>query len=163
MRLMYTIDGYDRCRQRKLKSMPRHKRKLYYLDDPDNDLRRDTSYGNAGGWSMGLAVEISRRDHFWMFSWFSVLFFSSWISARYKWRRHGFYHLRISINGRWSFPVHRIHRKVTLSGTDWLWDLWVRTIAYVERLFDCFLPFLYFYFCTRLCSPGGLDIKRRIM
>jgi hypothetical protein len=24
-------------------------------------------------------------------------------------------------------------------GTDRLWDLWVRTFAYVERLFDCFL------------------------
>jgi hypothetical protein len=34
-----------------------------------------------------------------------------WISARYKWRRHGFYHLRISVNGRWSFPVRRIRRK----------------------------------------------------
>jgi len=37
-----------------------------------------------------------------------------WISARYKWRRHGFYHLRISVNGRWSFPVRRIHRKATV-------------------------------------------------
>jgi len=37
-----------------------------------------------------------------------------WISARYKWRRHGFYHIRISLNGRWSFPVHPIHRKATV-------------------------------------------------
>jgi len=36
------------------------------------------------------------------------------ISARYKWRRHGFYHLRISVNGRWSFPVRRIRRKVAI-------------------------------------------------
>ena len=28
-----------------------------------------------------------------------------------------------------------------LYGTDRLWDIWVRTIAYVERLFDCFLSF----------------------
>jgi len=26
-------------------------------------------------------------------------------------------------------------------GTDLLWDLWVRTFAYVEQLFDCFLSF----------------------
>jgi hypothetical protein len=26
-------------------------------------------------------------------------------------------------------------------GTDRLWDLWVRTFAYVERLFDCLLSF----------------------
>jgi len=27
-------------------------------------------------------------------------------------------------------------------GTDRLWDLWVRTFAYVQRLFDCFLTTL---------------------
>jgi len=36
-------------------------------------------------------------------------------------------------------------------GTDWLWDLLVRTFAYVEWLFDCFLS----YSCTGLCSQGG--------
>jgi len=30
-------------------------------------------------------------------------------------------------------------------GTDRLWDLWVRTYAYFERLFDCFLPCLLLY------------------
>ena len=30
--LMYTIDGYDRCRQRMLPSMPSHERKLYHPD-----------------------------------------------------------------------------------------------------------------------------------
>jgi len=44
-------------------------------------------------------------------------------------------------------------------GTNWLWDLWVRTIAYFERLCDCFL----FYSCTGLCSPGGLHLQRGIM
>jgi hypothetical protein len=38
--------------------------------------------------------------------------------------------------------VRRIRREVALSGTDRLWDLWVRTCAYVEWLFDCFLSFL---------------------
>jgi len=57
--------------------MPSHERKLYYIDDSDNDLRRDTTYGNDGRWSMGLEVEIWRRDHFWMFSRLSLLFFSS--------------------------------------------------------------------------------------
>jgi len=46
-----------------------------------------------------------------------------------------------SHNGRWSFPVPRIRRKVTLTGTDRLWELRVRTIAYVERLFDYSLSF----------------------
>ena len=97
---------------------------------------------------------------------FVPLFSSSllWISAQYKWRRHGFLPPSESVKWRWIFPVHRIHRKVTLSGTDRLWDLWVRTIAYVERLFDCF-PSISFlsYYCTGLCSPGGLHIKRGIM
>jgi hypothetical protein len=30
------------------------------------------------------------------------------ISAQYKWRQPGFYHLRISVKGRWSFPLCRI-------------------------------------------------------
>jgi len=29
--------------------------------------------------------------------------------------------------------------------TNRLWDLWVRTFAYVERLFDCFHSFLLLY------------------
>jgi hypothetical protein len=37
-----------------------------------------------------------------------------WISAQYKCRSHGFYHFRISVNGRWSFTVGRIHQKATL-------------------------------------------------
>ena len=44
-------------------------------------------------------------------------------------------------------------------GTDRLWDLWVRTFAYVERLFGCFL----FYSCTGVYSAGGLHLKRGIM
>jgi hypothetical protein len=70
-------DGYERCRQRKLPSMPSDERKLYYIDDSDNDLRQDTTYGNDGRWSMGLDVEIRRWDHFGMFSCLSLLFFSS--------------------------------------------------------------------------------------
>jgi hypothetical protein len=138
--------------------MPNHERKLYHPDDSDNDPRRDIrAAGMDGRWSMGSEVEIWRTGSLLDV----ILFLSSllWISARYKWRRHGFYHLRISVNGRWSFPVRRICRKVTLSGTDRLWDLWVRTIAYVERLIDCFLS----YYGTGLCSPGGLHLKRGIM
>jgi hypothetical protein len=154
MQLTYTIDGYDRCWLRKLPSMPNHERKLYHPDDSDNDPRRDIrATGMDGRRSMSLEVEIWRQDHFGCFL---VSLFSSyllWISARYKWRRHGFYHLLISINGRWSFPVRQIHRKVTLHGTDRLRDLWVRTIAYAEQLFDCFLSISFFsYSCTGLCS-----------
>jgi hypothetical protein len=37
-------------------------------------------------------------------------------------------------------------------GTDQFWDLWVHTFAYVERLFDCFLPLLLLY---RFMQPRG--------
>jgi hypothetical protein len=104
-------------------------------------------YGLRVGIVGGVWVWKSRYGDGITFGCFLVSLFSSsllWISARYKWHWHGFYDLRISVNGRWSFAVHRIHRKVTLSGTDRLWDLWVLTIAYVERLFDYFLPFISF-------------------
>ena len=44
---------------------------------------------------------------FLLFSSLSSLRFL-WISARYKWRRHGFYHLPLEVD----FPVHRIRREV---------------------------------------------------
>jgi len=37
-----------------------------------------------------------------------------WISARYKWRRHGFLPPSESVKWRWIFPVHRIRRKVAI-------------------------------------------------
>jgi len=91
MQLTYTIDGYDRCRQRKLPLMPSHERKLYHPDNFNKDLHRDTSYGNDGGWNMG-SVRKSRYGDGITFRCFLVSLFSSsllWISARYKWRRHG--------------------------------------------------------------------------
>jgi len=101
------------------------------------------------------------------FGCFLVCLFSSsllWISAQCKWRRHGFLPPSESVKWRWSFPVHRIHREVTLSDTNRLWNIWVHTIAYVERLFDCFLSISFLsYSCTGLCSPGGLHLKRGIM
>jgi len=37
-------------------------------------------------------------------------------------------------------------------GTDRLWDLWVRTFAYIERLFDCCYSFLLLY---GIMQPSG--------
>jgi hypothetical protein len=104
--------GYVRCRQRKLPLIPSHEGKLSHPDDSENDpcgdIRATSMYGR---WSMGLEVEIWRWDHVGCF--YDSLFSSPllWISAQYKWRRHGFYHLRNSVNGRWIFPVRLIRRK----------------------------------------------------
>jgi len=65
----------------------------------------------------------------------------------------GFYHLRRRVKWRWSFPVRRIRRKVALSGADRLWDLWVRTFAYVGQLFACFL---YFPTLVRVYAAQGV-------
>jgi len=70
---------------------------------------------------LGTGGTLSVGHSFLLFLLFSSLLYTlllHWISARYKWRRHGFYHLWISVNGRWSFHVRRIRRKVTLSGTN---------------------------------------------
>jgi len=75
----------------------------------------------------------------------------------------GFYHLWIAAKWRWSFPVRRIRRKVTLSGTDRLWDLWVRTRTYAAGLFNTSFPFIFPFLLYGLCSPGGLRLKRGIM
>jgi len=71
------IDGYDWCRQRKLPSMTSHERKLYQPDDSDDGLRQDMRYGNDGHWCMVQKWRYGWRDHFWMFSCWSRVFFSS--------------------------------------------------------------------------------------
>jgi len=136
---------------------------LYHPDDSDKDLRQDTSYGNNGRWSMGSVLKwrYGGRDHFWMFSCYSLLFFSSLDLGPVQMASGRVFS---TCHWRWSFPMRRIHRKVTLSGIDRLWDLWVRTIAYVKRLFDCSLSVSFLsYSCTGLCSPGGLHLKKGIM
>ena len=140
--LMIT-DGYKRCRQGKLPSMPSHERRLAHPDKFQQwPTPRYPSYKCSTGWLVGCcmnsAVEIRRNwgprlgsgrnesivsesgtegmlsigHFFWCL--FSSLLHTSlllWISACYERRRHGFYHLPISVAGRWRFPGHRIHRR----------------------------------------------------
>jgi len=88
------IDGYERCHQRKLPSMPSHERMIYHPDDSGKDLRWDTDYSDHGQWSMHLELEIWRRDHFGMFL---VTLFSFLLFFRYRPSTNGvgtcFYHL----------------------------------------------------------------------
>jgi len=53
MQLTYTIDGYDRCGQQKIPSMPSHEWKLYHPDNFNKDLQGNTSYRSDGRRSMG--------------------------------------------------------------------------------------------------------------
>jgi len=50
-------------------------------------------------------------------------------------------------------------------GTDRLWDLWVRTFGYVERLFDSFYSFLLLYGCMqprRSAPKEGDNVPARL-
>jgi len=99
-----------------------------------------------------------------MFSRFSLLFFSSLdlspVQMASAWVVTTFGVSQVEVD----FPRAPDPPKGHLHGTDGLWDLWVRTIAYVERSFDGFLSVSFLsYSCTGLCSPGGLHLKRGIM
>ena len=149
------------------------------LTNSDNDLRRETRATSAALDGRSDAVGIREWDKEelrseslqrrkvinWAFlSSVSSLLFSSylllhWISARYKWRRHGFYHLPISVNGRLSFPVGRIHRTGTVrcQSVAGLLSLY----EYVRGMICLMLSFSFLLY--GLCSPGGLRLKRGMM
>jgi len=95
-----------------------------------------------------------------MFSWFSLLFFSSldhgpvqmasaWVFTTSQWR--------------WSFPVHRIRRKVAIELYHKVLGL-MGSYDCVRRMIVSFFVSLSFPFLLYgLCSPGGLRLKRGIM
>jgi len=130
--------------------MPSHEQKLYHPDDFNKDWCWDTSYGSDGHWSMGYEVKIMEGRI--TFGCFLVSLFSSsllWISARYKWRQHGF--LPSAYGGGVSTCTGSA-KGLALSRTDQLRDLWVRTIVYVEWLFHSLSPFP-FVFSARWMQP----------
>jgi len=151
------IDSYDRCRQRKLPSMTCHERKLYQADDSDDGLRQDTSYRNDGHWSMVRKWRYGWRDHFWMFSCWSLVFFSSldlglvqMASARVLPPTNGG---GVSLCAR---SANRLPCAVLIGrGTHWF----VRIRTWNVCLIVSFLSFP----CMGGCSPGGLLLRRGMM
>ena len=135
IRLM-TTEGYNRCRQRKISSKSSHKPKLTTtLMIPMITYTKYTSYGY--GWSVeyefgsGGVEDMEAVQTFPFVPLFPSLHISLsllWISAWYKWRRHWF--LPPTTGGEASLCTGSAKRS-PLSCTDRLWDLWVRTIAYV--------------------------------
>jgi len=154
-------EGYDRCRLQKLPSMPNHERKLSTtLTIPTMTYAeiRATGMMVIGAWVRKLRY--GGRDHFWMFSGFSLRFFSSldlgpvqmalaWVFTTSQWR--------------WSFPVHRIRRKVAIELS--------RSVVGLMGSYDCVRTMIVSFFASLsfpflfhgLCSPEGLRIKRGIM
>jgi len=154
-------EGYDRCRQRKLPSMPSHERKLFTtLTIPTMTYAeiRATGMMVVGAWVRKLRY--GGQDHIWMFSCFSLLFFSSldlgpvqmasaWVLTTRQWR--------------WSFPVHRIRRKVAIELYRSVVGL-MGSYNCVRRMIVSFFVSLSFPFLLYgLCSAGGLRLKRGIM
>ena len=137
------------------------------LTNSDNDLRRDIratemdgqmSIGSVWKWRYG------GRDHFWMFSCFSLLFFSS--------LDHG----PVQMASAWVFTTFRVsqvevefpcapdppkghpERYWSVVGLRGSYDCVCETVVWL-------LPSIFYlsYSCTGLCSPGGLRLIRGIM
>jgi hypothetical protein len=157
-------DGYECCRKRKLPSMPCYKRKLYHPDCSNKDLRRDTSDGHDGYWSISSEVDIWRRDHFWMLLFLSslLLFFSSLdpgpvqMASAWAFTTLGFSQVEVDVarppnppNGYRMGPV----------GTGTYNVLRVRTGHECLILRSVFVPFLLY----GLCIPRGLRLETGIM
>ena len=73
----------------------------------------------------------------------------------------GFYHLQSQSGGGGFSPCAGSARRSPLSCTDRLWDIWVRTIAYVGWLFHSLFPFpsflLYWLWQPRRSAPKERD------
>jgi hypothetical protein len=91
----------------------------------------------------------------------SLLFSSYWIKAQYTWYPHG-YLPPANVGGVSQYAG--CAERSPLSCTDWFWDLWVRTIVYVEWLFDYSLSFPFISLPrTGFGSPGRLILTTGIM
>jgi hypothetical protein len=94
------------------------------------------------------------------FSSLLLTFFLLWISAQYKWRRHGFLPLPEISQVRVEFPrvpnpANVYHMVLIGCGTYGL--------VHLRTLNGYLIVVILFYSCTGLCSPGGLHLKREIM
>jgi len=144
-------DGYDRCRQRKLPSMPSHERKLYHPDEFRQwPTPRYTGYRNGWSEKYGFSSEVeiwrtgSLLDVFLFLSSLLLIFGSR---PSINGVGTGFTTSGSQSMGGGVSPCARPAERSPWSRTDRLWDLWVRTSTYVAWLFLCFhyFPFLLVY------------------
>ena len=126
---------------------------------------RYTSYGNGWSEEYGFSSEVelwrlgSLLDVFLFLSSLLLLF---WSRPGINGIGTGFHHLWSQSSGGGFSPCAGSAERSPLSCTDWLWDLWVRTIAYIGWLcHSCFSILIFSY--TGFGSPEGLRLKRGIM
>jgi len=137
------IYGNNRCRQRKFLSRPNHAWKLYHPENFNKDLRRDTSYGNDGYWSMGSEVGISRTgsllDVFLFLTSSLLLLFGSRPGTNGV--GMGFHHVLMEVEfPRVPDPPKGRHWAVPISRRTFDF-VWVRT--WQECIMLLFFPFLF--------------------
>jgi len=152
-------DGYIRCLQGKLLSLPSHKLKLYHHDNFNTAIRRDTRYWSDGCWSMVLVRKLRYGDGI-TFRCYLVSLFSSllWNSAWYKWRQH---RLLPPVNGcgvsLWAICAERS----PLCWTNCYRDLSFRKSAYAAGMYNASFPYLSFSnlrcMQPRRCAPTEWD------
>jgi len=131
-------------------------------------MTNDDIYELREWWSLEHALESwnkGARDQFGMFYWFFLLISSSlrWISAQYKWRRHGLLpppdHSQVEVE----FPCAQDSPK----GRHWAVPIGTGTYDFVqfrtqhECIILCSLSFPFLLY--GLCSPGDLRLRRGIM
>jgi len=129
-----TNSDNDLCRDTRAKSSVLHGRSLSEFSSGDKEELRSEA-PEQRNWvnrvsELRTGAKLSIGRSFLLFLLFSSLLHTllhHWISARYKWHRHGFSHLRISVKGRWSFPVRRIHRKAAV---------WCQSVAGLFSLYE---------------------------
>ena len=133
------------------------------VSNSDNDLHlvRVTSARSDGRMPDIPEVEIWRTVSLWMFL-LSLLFTSLllWISAQYKWRRHGFLPPPETSQVEVEFPRAPNPPRGCSWSTDRLWDLLSRAEAYAPVSFLLWGFSCYIDVCGR---PGGLLLKGGIM
>jgi len=123
--------------------------------------------GHGYGWVVEYRLESGDMEDGITFGYVYVPIFPLYIakiSAWYKWCRHRFYDLYISLNWGLSFPMCGICRMVTVEHFPWV----VRVMGlynYVcQTLIDYYLSSTSIPFrCAGTCSQGGLCKKRGIM
>ena len=134
------------------------------VSNSDDDLRlvQATSARLMVGYRTFRKWRFGGRCHFgcsfFLFSCFTALLL--WISAQYKWRRHGFLpppeisQVKVEFP-RVPDPPNGYHTALIGCGT--------YGFVRLRTLNGYLIVFILFYYCTGLCSPGSLHLKRGIM
>jgi len=112
MQLTYTIHSYNWGWQWEHPLIQSHKRKLYHHDNCNHEQYWHMNNVHDSGCCISSESKISKWDDFWMFSSFSLLFFTSCDLSPVQIASAGVF---TACQNRWSFPMHWIHQNVAIA------------------------------------------------